>query len=519
MYGTKASRNSDFYSEFGRSIDRTFKKIESTIIGFNAGPKRKKEKLYNPFSFTDPDDKKGINDIGDIFDPANKDLLKKKKVFKKPLPKKTIFEKKPIKYVDYTPGIGRYNPNIDLKFSRTITGPKWSTITGRKQFEESSEKFFPSSNQKMSKTMQGFKKSNSQPTLLEETKNISHNEENIQRKEETKELIKNLTFYKSNSVSDMKINPQTTKAHLTKKGMHDSILKNLEHNNQSELNKEVSFSQTPNMAFSFKADKINDFSFCRQSKRNPTIMSKVSKVTGLTSASGFSFRKTNHKFLNKCKSTPDFSKTTGREPNFTNRTKMLPALPSNCAPNYDFVREREKMMAIYYDQHKIKKFHKEKYEKLNFVYQFDYDKYFNCVNNNKEPKTPNFKLMTSRPIDNKDPLPSYMKNLFFKFDNKMFTADSLKMNNFSNGQFCSDYSSFAPKKTFNKKIKESTLPNDFYGTFYKSQLKRNDFNKDICEEILSKTQIRFKTPTVKVRKSIINKKDKTDNKRSSIKER
>jgi len=59
--------------------------------------------------------------------------------------------------------------------------------------------------------------------------------------------------------------------------------------------------------------------------------------------------------------------------------------------------------------------------------------------------------MTTRPIDD-GPLPSYMKNIFNKQAGLMQTANSLKMNNYSDGKFSNTASSFWPKKSFNKII-------------------------------------------------------------------
>lgn len=89
---------------------------------------------------------------------------------------------------------------------------------------------------------------------------------------------------------------------------------------------------------------------------------------------------------------------------------------------------------------------------------YDPDKLLMNINNYKKPKTPNFQVMRSRAIDG-SPLPSYMKvynklkkQIFDKQSTILFTENSLKMNNFSDGKFAKTETSFWPKKSFNKII-------------------------------------------------------------------
>jgi len=95
---------------------------------------------------------------------------------------------------------------------------------------------------------------------------------------------------------------------------------------------------------------------------------------------------------------------------------------------------------------------KEKY-KIQYENPITYDphKVLDKVNNHKKPITPDLGKMTTRPIDD-GPLPSYMKNIFNKQAGLMQTANSLKMNNYSDGKFSNTASSFWPKKSFNKII-------------------------------------------------------------------
>ena len=100
---------------------------------------------------------------------------------------------------------------------------------------------------------------------------------------------------------------------------------------------------------------------------------------------------------------------------------------------------------VVYDRkkHKINKNTTDKYKFENF---FINDK------KNDHVHTPNFDLMTSRPYDEKDPLPTYMKKIFDKNSCYKITGDSLKLNNYSNRGFSMNKSSLWPKNSFNKFI-------------------------------------------------------------------
>lgn len=91
--------------------------------------------------------------------------------------------------------------------------------------------------------------------------------------------------------------------------------------------------------------------------------------------------------------------------------------------------------------------------------KIDYDpnKCLEHVNNYKKPKAPNFDLMISRPCDETDPLPAYMKKIYSRQASGMISEKTLKMNNYSDGKFLETYTSFWPKKSFNKLINLNLL--------------------------------------------------------------
>ena len=113
-------------------------------------------------------------------------------------------------------------------------------------------------------------------------------------------------------------------------------------------------------------------------------------------------------------------------------------------PNYKSIRERPVMMVVYdRKKHKINK---------NKSQNFKFDNFFLQSKSNSNIHTPNFDLMTSRPYDERDPLPTYMKKIFDRNSYNKITGLSLKLNNYSNRDFIMGKSSFWPKKSFNKFI-------------------------------------------------------------------
>ena len=151
---------------------------------------------------------------------------------------------------------------------------------------------------------------------------------------------------------------------------------------------------------------------------------------------------------------PDFSKSLSRETieNIGNKTHT--AIPY-LAPSYTQVRERSIMMVSYNKRHKVKKLTSKSADikGINYSFYFDADKCFDKINNHSTIHVPDFRLMSSRPID-EDPLPSYMKKIV---DRNGLCEYSLNMNNYSNRDFGNIKTTFFPKKSFNKIINLNLL--------------------------------------------------------------
>ena len=137
-------------------------------------------------------------------------------------------------------------------------------------------------------------------------------------------------------------------------------------------------------------------------------------------------------------------------------------------PNYKLIRERPVMMVIYdRKEHKIKK------NRSEILLNVD-----NIMNYEKNPihiQTPNFDSMISRPNDEKDPLPSYMRKIYDKNSCFKITGESLNINNYSNRGFSMNKSTFWPKTSFNKYMNLNFIKSK--KNFYKALLFNNNKNQ------------------------------------------
>jgi hypothetical protein len=155
--------------------------------------------------------------------------------------------------------------------------------------------------------------------------------------------------------------------------------------------------------------------------------------------------------------TIDFSKTLPRDINFFLHKKDQVNHPiSN--PSYKLIEPRCITMVSYAKKIKGKTTPK-KFVGVNPHIFYDPDKVINKVNNHKEAIAPNFNIMTGRNFDS-GPLPSFMVGLFDRKSVETMTDKGLKMNNYANVDFHNNYSTFHPKKSFNKVINFTLLNND-----------------------------------------------------------
>ena len=155
----------------------------------------------------------------------------------------------------------------------------------------------------------------------------------------------------------------------------------------------------------------------------------------------------------------DFDKLISREylDNIADKKQSL--IPFSL-PNFKQVRERPIMMVVY-DRIRHKK---NKPKEIQGIEPSMYsDPYINLdkINNHVSVNAPNFDRISSRPNDS-NPLPSYMKKNFTREAVYSITDQSLKMNHYADGKFIKNYTSFWPKKSFNKIINLNLLNSDAF---------------------------------------------------------
>ncbi len=155
----------------------------------------------------------------------------------------------------------------------------------------------------------------------------------------------------------------------------------------------------------------------------------------------------------------DFDKLISREylDNIADKKQSL--IPFSL-PNFKQVRERPIMMVVYDRPVHLKNRPKEMKGIEPSMYSDPY-KNLDKINNHHTVNVPNFDRISSRP-DDKNPLPSYMKKNFTREAVYSLTDQSLKMNNYAEGKFIKNYTSFWPKKTFNKIINLNLLNSDAF---------------------------------------------------------
>jgi hypothetical protein len=179
---------------------------------------------------------------------------------------------------------------------------------------------------------------------------------------------------------------------------------------------------------------------------------------------------------------PDFKKIISREyyDNLDDRGSSL--IPFSL-PNFKQVRERPITMVSYERPHYDKR--KTNYMKgIEPSMYNDQYKYIEFINNHTRCVPPNLDKMMARPKDDGSPLPVYMKGCVSREACNITTDMSLKMNNYSEGKFLSNYTSFWPKKSFNKIINLNLLNSDtFISNFVNDKNKIKNSGNYIAKSI------------------------------------
>ena len=225
-------------------------------------------------------------------------------------------------------------------------------------------------------------------------------------------------------------------------------------------NKKTYFSEQKNQNFYTFNDKNKNIlikatetnSSISKSQKNPKTTSHLNRPNSM-----YQTRYIIHKKNIKA---PDFKKIISREYYFNLADKGTTLIPFSL-PNFKQVRERPISLVNY-------KLQKHKKRKINYIqgiepsmYNDPY-KYIEFINNHIRCVPPNLEKMLARPKDDGSPLPVYMKGCVSRDACNIMTERSLKMNNFAEGKFRSNYTSFWPKTSFNKIINLNILNSETF---------------------------------------------------------
>lgn len=379
------------------------------------------------------DNKKGTNKLGDNInnEPNDNKVNRAKKTLK--------LKQKPIQTI-MTPSCTKYNPKLDYIWKRALSGPEWDKVSRRPDYINKTcyndPGFYITHNpikptgkifvdMKM-QTQRGPFKATSDVRFRTDVPYVlpkvnKRKKKNQQKKDEylmteMNEKDANITFY------DYTVQTTNDNSNHLKSAPNEQA--NLNANANAKGSKQV--------------------------KRGSQL------ATFINSSSGKNNLIATRNNLAKC---PDFKKTISRAYlNYLHRDKAVFA--PFFTPNYSSTKPRTLTM-VTYDRsiHSKDKAQGLRGMSIDPSITSNPDEAIRKVNKHSMTSAPNFAIMTSRP-NNKTPLPFYMQQTFDRNSFYITSAKTLKMNNYSNGKFISNYDTFWPKKSFNRIINMNLLGSD-----------------------------------------------------------
>ena len=448
-----------FYSKIGRKISKQNLILYRWILKkkFNrpqsVSPSIEKIKfLYNIKKLRFKKDEEDNEEEIDIFSIEEKerqkleefeDQIEERKIFQKKLKlkeeeeekdkdtkKKTMefkshrynFIKKKENKNKVQPSSTKYNPKYDAILRRSISSPSWKFMQGRKNKIKIDNYPFYLKQDSIQNNMAGksfidFSKQtprnknafDKEDAEIYDIGQITRNKSVINNKRQKHRNIRNQTpLVRSESKSSKNISKSKRSVSTTKR-----------HQNKNNLSNSSDSSKSNDSFDLFK----HLYSYKIKKKRNKE--------------KGYSKNKEKIKSI-------DFNQIISREALEESKNKEIAVVPY-LFPNFSFVRERPQMMVVY-----DRKVHK-KYKRKSDLDSME----FNTINyekNKKQVQVPNFNLMNSRPYDENDPYPSYMRGVFNKSATFKISSESLKANSYTKRGFIMPLSSFWNNNSFNKYI-------------------------------------------------------------------
>jgi hypothetical protein len=352
---------------------------------------------------------------------------------------------------------------MEFVWKKVITGPQWKLLRGRRKLYKSND------NNKLDKSLKR-KKNN----LLNDKDHIDDNIKKFDSMDKQTKRGYLPTSYDLRIRTDKAFVPKMQLKHLNNKSninieeSNDNDKKNNKNSNNI-LSFKDKISMTPikskcinNLDNKYLSTYTNNFHMAQTKKiLNPENCSRNinnnlnkinenqlnSKKKTENKNSNYNTPIKNKKILNH---TIDFSKGLSRPPNIFVSQKQCQITHPFSNPSYKLIEPRSLTMVSYSKKTKGKTTPK-KFEGVDPHFFFDADKVINKINNHKEVNAPNFNIMAGRSVDD-GPLPSFMVKLCDRKSLEIITDKGLKMNNYANIDFQSNYSTFHPKKSFNKCI-------------------------------------------------------------------
>jgi hypothetical protein len=344
----------------------------------------------------------------------------------------------------------KYNPKMDVIWRKVISGPKWNACSGRekrkifniKRAKSNKEndfvdkinlKKYSSTSIKSSKTLKHKKGKNKDYLLYDHMNTINMNKQTARG---------DLPIYYDNRIRYVK--PFIIKS-ITKTNSIDNISKSAKKNKENKNTNTI----TNNLRISLSSNN-NSNELLRSYSTKMYSTSKLKKINSNNLQPNTPSPTQKIKAIN-------FSKIISREQlNYINRDKD--EIHPFFMPSYKMVEPRSVSMVSYSE----KQIHKPVSKRMKGVDQnlfFDPNKVINKYNNHIETNAPNFNIMMGRTLD-KNPLPTYMINKFDRFSLDTITEKGLRMNSHQNGKFNKKFSTFYPKKSFNKLINNNFIQNE-----------------------------------------------------------
>ena len=344
------------------------------------------------------------------------------------------------------PPCTKYHPKYDAILRRSASTPLWKSVTGRKEQKKDIYDFpFYLKHELIQDNMAGktfidFSKQTIRKCFLENNKDNSNNNSiNILKKRALS--CRNKSANLLNKISFKNRNNKEIKNNKENKNNINYLSDTNTSNDSYDIYKNVYTKKLMKKKIEYKAKKEKEM---EESKK------KIKTI--------------------------NFNQALSREALDELENNKIAVVPY-LFPNFKLIRERPVMMVVYdRKKHKINK---------NTIDKYKFENFFINDKNNHHVHTPNFDLMTSRPYDDKDPLPTYMKKIFDKNSCYKITGDSLKLNNYSNRGFMMNKSTFWPKDTFNKFINLNYIKSrkKFYEALLFNKNKGNE--KQLLEKSLS----------------------------------